>query len=268
MNTSLPFRHNNEKTILSGIHPVIRLILPFFFVIPFLLIDDIYLIIVFILITFLICLVAKLKLIRILSRVTSILPFILLITIFIPLYIGNTTVFRINFFGIPVNLYKEGINRAILLFARIFAAIFIFMSFYSSLTYSEFIEALTSLKLPSLLVGSFIIMLHYIPIFASSNKKILEAQELRGKKITNYWEKLKAHAYIMGKSLVANMERSEKIYESLKMRGFTGKMTFAKRKLKIYDFFTLILFTFITISILFVLDLELIFEELFTLCLL
>jgi len=259
LETILPFRHEDEKTLLNEVHPLVRMILPFIFVLPFLLIDNIYLIYTFILITFFFSLVARLPLLRIFSRLKNIIPFIILITIFIPFYVGETIILRIEI-GITINIYKEGLSRAFFLFMRIFGATFIFMSFFSSLTYSEFIEALTTMRLPSFFVGSFIIMLHYIPIIASSNKKILEAQELRGKKITNYWEKLKAHGYAMGKSLVANMERSEKLYESLKMRGFTGKLTFASRKIKIIDIMLLLLFLVITVSLIYVINLELFYK--------
>ncbi len=259
METILPFRHENEKTLLNKVHPTVRIILPFIFVIPFLLINSIYLISTFIIITFFFSVIARLPLLRIISRIKNIIPFIILITVFIPFYIGETIIFRIEI-GITLNIYKEGLSRALLLFMRIFGATFIFMSFFSSLTYSEFIEALKTMRLPSFFVGSFIIMLHYIPIIASSNKKILEAQELRGKKITNYWEKLKAHGYAMGKSLVANMERSEKLYESLKMRGFTGKLTFASRKIKIIDIMLLLLFLFITLSLIYFINLELFYK--------
>ena len=168
----------------------------------------------FILLTFIFSIISRLNLLRIISRLKSVIPFILLITIFLPLYIGETIAYQVHI-GITIYIYKEGLYRAFFLFMRIFGASFIFMSFFSSLTYSEFIEALTLLRLPALFIGSFIIMLHYIPIIATSNKKIMEAQELRGKKITNYWERLKVHGFIMGKSLVSNMERSEILYESL-----------------------------------------------------
>jgi energy-coupling factor transporter transmembrane protein EcfT len=178
-----------------------------------------------------------------------------LITIFIPLYVGNTIAFQIHI-GITINIYKEGIYRAFLLFLRVIGSVFIFLSFFSSLTYSEFIDALTTLRLPSIFVGSLIIMLHYIPILARSHKKILDAQELRGKKVTNYRNKLKAHAFIMGKSIVSNMERSEKLFESLKMRGFTGKINFARKKVKILDLLILTFFTSGMICFSLLIDLE------------
>ena len=264
MEAILPFRHEEEKTYLNNIHPLVRMILPFIFVLPFLLIDNIFLIYTFILFTLFISLIARLPLLRVFSRLKNVVPFILLITIFIPFYIGKTVILQINV-GFTLFIYKEGLDRAYLLFLRILGATYIFMSFFSSLTYSEFVEALTTMRLPSFFVGSLIIMLHYIPIIASSNKRILEAQELRGKKITNYWEKLKAHAYVMGKSLVTNMERSERLYESLKMRGFTGKLTFAPRKIKIIDLVLLILFFAFMIYLVFFMNLELLYKEVFAL---
>jgi len=111
-------------------------------------------------------------------------------------------------------------------------------------------------------------MLHYIPVLADSNKKILEAQELRGKKLTTYKERLKAHAYIMGKSIVKNLERSEKLYESLKMRGFSGKITFATKRIRYTDVIILVLFISITIYLVFFIDLKSIYQGVFNLFLL
>jgi energy-coupling factor transporter transmembrane protein EcfT len=108
-------------------------------------------------------------------------------------------------------------------------------------------------------------MLHYIPIIAHSNKKILEAQELRGKKITSYWERLKTHAYIMGKSFITNMESSEKIYESLKMRGFNGKLNYIRKTVKIFDILLLVFLSFFIVLFVFFIDLSIIYQEVFNL---
>ena len=108
-------------------------------------------------------------------------------------------------------------------------------------------------------------MLHYIPILASSNRKILEAQEIRGKNVTKYWQRFKTHGYIMAKNLVQNMERSEKLYDSLKMRGFTGKLTFAPKRLKLLDYLILILVIGLMISLIYFIDLEYIYTGVFRL---
>ncbi|MBN1802215.1 MAG: hypothetical protein JW891_11950 [Candidatus Lokiarchaeota archaeon] len=254
MKSILPFRREDEATYYNHIHPVIRFILPFILVIPFLILNNIYLIVSTILITILFGCIVKLKFLKVLSRIIKILPFVLLMTVFLPFYIGSTVLLRYNGV-IPLTIYAEGTHLALLLFLRIFGAIFVFLSFFSSLTYSEFIETLTKLRIPSIFTGSLVIMLHYIPILASSNRKILLAQELRGKKITTYKEKIKTHAFIMGKSIVMNMERSEKLYEALKMRGFSGKLTFASRKFKLIDVITLSLFIVLLVIFL-VMDLE------------
>jgi len=264
LKTTLPFRHEDENIYLKKINPLIRLILPFILVIPFLIIEDIYLIITILLVVLTFDLIFKLNIIKILSRLKVVIPFVFIITIFIPLYIGETILYTTNV-GIRITIYQEGLNLAILIFLRVFGALFVFMSFFSTLTYSEFIHALTKLRIPSILVGSLIIMLHYIPILANSNKKILEAQEMRGKKITSYWQKFKTHAFIMGKSIVINMEKSEKLYESLKMRGFTGKITFAPKKLKITDIGLLVIFILMIICFTFIINLQSIYQWVFTL---
>ena len=256
MDIELPFRHEDEKNFLNKIHPLIRFILPFILVIPFLIITDIYLVITIILLITFFNLVFRLHLIKILSKLKALTPFILLITIFIPFYIGNTVFFQLNI-GIPLNIYKEGVIFALILFFRIIGAAFVFLTFLTSLTYSEFIEALTKLRaIPSFFIGSIVIMLHYIPILAKSNKKVLEAQDLRGKNFSTYWQRLKTHAFIMGKNVVHNMERSEILYESLKMRGFSGKITFSQKKIKFADIVIVLMFLMIVISFIYFINLE------------
>ncbi len=264
MKTTLPFRLENEKIYLNKINPFFRLIIPFFLVLPFLIIEDIYLILTIILVAIISDLMFRLNIIKILARLKVIIPFILLITIFIPFYVGDTKLYTLNL-GISLIIYREGLYLASLIFLRVFGALFIFMSFFSTLTYSEFVDSLTKLRIPSFLVGSLIIMLHYIPILASSNKKILEAQEMRGKKITTYWQKLKTHAFVMGKSIVMNMERSEKLYDSLKMRGFSGKITFTSKKIKVIDVGLLFFFLLLILSIIFIIDLKSIYQGVFKL---
>ncbi|MFW9878089.1 MAG: CbiQ family ECF transporter T component, partial [Candidatus Thorarchaeota archaeon] len=147
MNTNLPFRPENEKIHLKKSHPLIRLILPFIFVIPFIIIDDIYLIISILIVIFIIDLIFRLKIIEIFSRLKLVIPFLFLITIFIPLYVGDIVLYQFNM-GITIKVFKEGLILAFLIFFRVLGTLFVFMSFFSTLTYSEFIEALTKLRIP------------------------------------------------------------------------------------------------------------------------
>jgi len=256
MKTELPFRHENEKNSFNKIHPMVRFILPFILVIPCLIIADLYLIITIILIVSVFNFVFRLKFVQTLSRLKLIIPFVFVLTIFVPFYYGSTVLYQF-YFLVPIKLYSEGLRMALIIFFRIVLAALTFLSFFSSLTYSEYIETLTKIRIiPSFLVGSIVIMLHYIPILARSNKKVLEAQELRGKNTIKYRARLKTHAYIMGKNLVTNMERSEKLYDSLKMRGFSGKISFASEKLRLLDYLVIIIFLLIMVFLVYFIDIE------------
>ena len=136
MDTILPFRHEDEKTLLNNLHPLVRMILPFIFIIPFLFINNVYLIFSYIIITFIFSLATRLNILRILSRLKSIVPFMILITIFLPFYIGQTVAYRIEI-GITITLYREGLYRAFLTFMRIFGATYIFMSFFILINNSQ-----------------------------------------------------------------------------------------------------------------------------------
>jgi len=261
MKTDLPFKHENQKTFFNNIHPLTRFFLPFILIIPTLFQNNVYLILTILILVVVLSLVLRLQLLEVLSRIKVILGFLILVLIFVPFYVGETIMFSINI-GLQVSLYKEGFSLMVLIFLRVFTAALTFLVFFTSLTYSEFIEALITIRLiPSMLIGSIIIMLHYIPILSSSNKKILEAQELRGKNISKYSSRLKTHAFIMGKNIVNNMERSERIYESLKMRGFTGKITFIPTKFRIIDYLIIITTVGFMIILTYLIDLELISRE-------
>ena len=256
MKTELPFRHENDKNFFDKVHPMVRFILPFILVIPCLILADLFLIITVILIVIILNFVFRLQFVQTLSRLKLIIPFVFVLTIFVPFYYGSTVLYQF-YFLVPIKLYSEGLRMALIIFLRVVLAALTFLSFFSSLTYSEYIETLTKIRIiPSFLVGSIVIMLHYIPILASSNKKVLEAQELRGKNTTKYGVRLKAHAYIMGKNVVNNMERSEKLYDSLKMRGFSGKISFASKNLKLLDYIVLIIFVLIMVFLVYFIDIE------------
>ena len=256
MKTELPFRHENDKNFFDKVHPMVRFILPFILVIPCLILADLFLIITVILIVIILNIVFRLQFVQTLSRLKLIIPFVFVLTIFVPFYYGSTVIYQF-YFLVPIKLYSEGLRMGLIIFLRVVLAALTFLSFFSSLTYSEYIETLTKIRIiPSFLVGSIVIMLHYIPILASSNKKVLEAQELRGKNTTKYGVRLKTHAYIMGKNVVNNMERSEKLYDSLKMRGFSGKISFASKNLKLLDYIVLIIFVLIMVFLVYFIDIE------------
>ena len=265
MKQQLPFKHESEKNFFNSVHPLTRFFLPFILIIPTVFQYDVFLILTVLLIVLILSPILHLKLIEVLSHIKFLFVFLLVILIFIPFYVGETIVFTLNI-GVPINIYQEGINLMIIIFLRVFTAALTFLLFFTSLTYSEFIEALITIRIiPSMFVGSIIIMLHYIPILATSNQKILEAQQLRGKDMSTYWSQLKTHAFIMGKNLINNMERSERLYESLKMRGFTGKITFIPPKFRIIDYVILIGSIIFMIIIAYIINLQLLFQEVFVL---
>ncbi|MFX0176298.1 MAG: hypothetical protein ACFE85_08720, partial [Candidatus Hodarchaeota archaeon] len=114
----LPFKHEDDKKILNRIHPLVRFILPFILVVPFLIINDVFLTLTIILLNVILSIVFRLKLAYILSKLRVLIPFLLLLTIFIPFYIGETIIFQLNL-HFNLIIYLELFNLEIHIFLRV-----------------------------------------------------------------------------------------------------------------------------------------------------
>jgi len=75
MKASLPFKHEEEKVLFNSVHPLVRLIIPFIWVIPFLILNDVFLILTIILINLIISFFFRLALAKSFLKLKVILPF-------------------------------------------------------------------------------------------------------------------------------------------------------------------------------------------------
>ena len=85
---------------------------------------------------------------------------------------------------------------------------------------SEFIGALKTLRIPTSVLGSLLIMLRYIPLFLEERSRMQEAQLLRGFQRGTRWTQIKSLGYLVGSIIDRAMDRSVAVYESMTLRGF------------------------------------------------
>lgn len=138
---------------------------------------------------------------------------------------------------IRIYIYSDRLEYAMLFLLRIIGMFLIFMIYLSSLSFTEFV---TIRLLPKSIASSLIIMIRYIPDFLAKNKKLAEAQKICGQElIKSKFTRIKLAGYIIGSTLVKTFEKSEKLYESMIMRGFSGKITIKRKPIKYYDIFFL-----------------------------
>jgi cobalt/nickel transport system permease protein len=160
---------------------------------------------------------------------------ILFWVIFEPFLYGSTIIYTINLPWGPIHAYSEGLYLGLLLGLRMFAILLTFLATLSHMTLSEFIGALRTLKIPSSILGSLLIMFRYVPLFMEERSRMQDAQSLRGISRGRRFERIRSLGYMVGTSINRSFDRSVTAYESMTLRGFGKGMVVSGAGLKRSD---------------------------------
>jgi len=136
-----------------------------------------------------------------------------------PILYGSTVLFTIQTPLGPVNFYAEGLDMGMLLGLRMLALLLLFLTVLSHMTLGEFIDALRTLRVPTVLVSSLLVMLRYIPLFLEEKSRLQEAQLLRGFHRGTRWERIRTLGYAVGSTIDRALNRSVSVYEAMALRG-------------------------------------------------
>ncbi|MFW9768988.1 MAG: energy-coupling factor ABC transporter permease [Candidatus Thorarchaeota archaeon] len=144
---------------------------------------------------------------------------------FEPFLYGSTVILTIQLpWGSSISAYSEGLYLGLLLGSRMFAILLIFLAVLSHMTLNEFIGALWTLRVPSSILGSLLIMFRYIPLFMEERSRMQDAQLLRGFDRGRRFERIRSLGYLIGTTINRSFDRSVTAYEAMSLRGF-GKGT-------------------------------------------
>ncbi len=185
----------------------------------------------------------------VLSLATKFEIIILFWVIFEPFLYGSTIIYTIYLPWGPIHAYSEGLYLGLLLGSRMFAILLTFLAVLSHMTLSEFIGALRTLKVPSSILGSLLIMFRYVPLFMEERSRMQDAQSLRGFSRGRRFERIRSLGYLVGTSINRSFDRSVTAYESMTLRGFGKGMVVSGAGLKRSDALLPILVITLVVSI-------------------
>jgi energy-coupling factor transporter transmembrane protein EcfT len=171
----------------------------------------------------------------------------------LPFFYGNSIIYVINLPWGQVFAYREGFDLGTLIGLRIFGLITLFLAALSHMSLGEFIGALRTLRVPSSVLGSLLIMLRYIPLFIEERHQMQEAQQLRGFERGERMDRIRSLGFLVGSTIDRAMDRSIVVYESMALRGFGRGIVVTGAGLKRNDIllglgFTLLVFTLINLQ--------------------
>ena len=83
-------------------------------------------------------------------------------------------------------------------------------------------HALHRLKIPEILIHQLLFTIRYVKVLREEMDRIRNAMKIRGFSPALNEHTFRSYGYLMGMMLVKSFERSERIYQAMKCRGFSG----------------------------------------------
>jgi cobalt/nickel transport system permease protein len=165
-------------------------------------------------------LIAHLPIARTLRRVVAMDTFIVLMIAMLPFTTPGQPVFSV--FGFPAS--AEGFHAAILIALKANAVVLMTLALLSSLEPVAFGRALYRLGAPERLVHLILFNIRYIDVLDREQKRLRLAMRARGFRPANSRHTYVSYGYLVGMMLIRALERSERILNAMKCRGFSGRL--------------------------------------------
>ncbi len=116
----------------------------------------------------------------------------------------------------------DGLHKAVAIALKANAVILMLMVLVGTMEPVTLGHALHSLGVPAALVHLLLFTVRYIDVLQDEYQRLRMAMKARGFRPSNSLHTYKSFGYLVGMMLVRALERSERILDAMKCRGFTG----------------------------------------------
>ncbi|MCZ6688450.1 MAG: cobalt ECF transporter T component CbiQ [Planctomycetota bacterium] len=173
---------------------------------------------------FVACLIALLALIvasrvpvtYLLARCLVVIPFVLMLVIFIPFVGGENVIFR-PLPGLAVT--EEGLVRCGEILCKAMTSVLMVLVLTSTTRFSQLLQGLRGLKFPKTLILILSFLYRYLFVLQDEIHRIRRAVASRGGRGT-----LRVLASVLGVLFLRTYERAERVYAAMLARGFGGEI--------------------------------------------
>jgi cobalt/nickel transport system permease protein len=156
--------------------------------------------------------------------------FIILVILFLKTFFsGGEGLFSIEFMGIQITAYREGISEGLTIASRIIAAISIMAVMVLSTPFTELLAALSWLRVPRAFVEILMYAYRYIFVLIEDAGVIYDAQKNRlGYATLN--RRFSSIGILVGSLILKAFEHSQNISIAMVQRGYDGHIPLLKQK--------------------------------------
>ncbi|GBE06465.1 nickel transport protein NikQ [bacterium BMS3Abin10] len=156
---------------------------------------------------------------KLLNRLIVVNIFVLMLWLFIPFSYPGEEFFRIG----PLTASKEGFLYVLSITMKTNAIVLATIAILGTSEVFSLAHAFVHLKVPNKLVHLFFFFYRYISVLHEEYTRLKRAMIIRSFKPGTNLHTYRSFAYLIGMLLVNSYERSQRIYNAMLCRGFTGK---------------------------------------------
>lgn len=161
------------------------------------------------------------------KRSLLIIPFVLAISLFVPFITPGPVLWELALGPLRFHITSTGLIRFFSLGLRAFVSFMAVIVLVSTTRFGDLMWAAGRLGMPSRLVIIVSFMYRYLFILIDEASHMMLARDLRsgGKK---YGALLLASGGIVGALMVRSLDHAEKLYQSMLLRGYSGRTVLAR----------------------------------------
>ena len=155
-----------------------------------------------------------------LRRMAMMDGFIVFLLLLLPFSVPGEAAFTV--LGWPASW--AGLEKAAAIGLKANAVVLVLLSLVGSMDPATLGHALARLRLPVTLVHLLLFTVRYIAVIDDEYRRLRRAMKTRGFRPRTNAHTLRTLGYLIGMLLVRALERSERILQAMKCRGFTGRL--------------------------------------------
>lgn len=159
--------------------------------------------------------------------------FILFIWLFIPFTTQGETIYSLG----PLTIQREGVQQALLITIKSNSIVLMAIAMLGTSTVFTLVHALSHLYVPDKLVHLFFFCFRYIHVIRDEYLRLSNAMKIRGFRPRTDMHTYRSYSYLVGMLLVRSFDRSSRILQAMKCRGFSSRFYILHHyEMKSYDY--------------------------------
>ncbi|MBM4329160.1 MAG: cobalt ECF transporter T component CbiQ [Deltaproteobacteria bacterium] len=164
-------------------------------------------------------LLARMNLRAVFRRLLIVNGFVLLLGVSLPFTYSGQVLWTIG----PLHIHEQGLRHAALIGLKSNVIVLTLMALLGTSPVFHLAHALSHMGAPEKLVHIFFFCFRYVHVIHEEYHRLIDAMKIRAFRPRTDLHTYRAYAYLVGMLLVRSFDRSLRIMEAMRCRGFKGK---------------------------------------------